>query len=79
MRYDRVCSNKHGICLHCRHPCVIIGGQSMYRVLYFDYMGLFDVSFGFNSQHEARKYAQKHSVELQQEIGRKVRFSIKKS
>lgn len=48
-----------------------------YRVLYFDYMGLFDVSFGFSSQHEARKYAQKRSVEMQQELGRKVRFQIK--
>lgn len=50
----------------------------MWRIKYYDYMGLVDVSFRINDEKMAKEYAKKHSKELAKVLGHKVTYKISK-
>lgn len=50
----------------------------MWRIKYYDFLGLVDVSFDINDKGMAKEYAEKHSKELAKELGHKVTYKISK-
>lgn len=50
----------------------------MWRIEYYDFLGLVDVSFGINDEEIAKEHAEKHSKELAKEFGHTVTYKISK-
>lgn len=50
----------------------------MWRIKYYDNIGLVDVSFGINDKEKAKEYAEKHSKELAKVLRHGVTYKISK-
>ena len=51
----------------------------MWRIKYYDYMGLVDISFDIETKREAEEYAKLHSKILSSELKREVTYKISKA
>ena len=50
----------------------------MWRIKYYDNMGLVDISFRIYNEEGAKEYAEKRSKELAKVLGHKVTYKISK-
>ena len=51
----------------------------MYKVLFYDWRGIFEVHSGFDTEEFARDYGQVRSIGYCMELGKKIRFRVKKA